>query len=367
MPALAEVASEKLQALASAGRARALVTSRRNGLLSFNCNDYLGLSQHPKVKEAGAAAMKNYGAGAGASRLVSGNHPLYAELEEKLAVWKETEAALVFGSGYLANIGVIPALVGKGDVVLADRLVHASMLDGIRLSGAKLLRFAHNDADNCAHLLAGCRAEHRHALILTEEVFSMDGDLAPLAALRDIATAQDAWLMVDGAHSLAACRSPADIYVGTLSKALGAYGGFVCAQKDVIAWLLTAARSFLFSTGLPPATIASASAALTIMMEDAAFVSSPLIKARRFTAALGLPLAQSPIVPLVLGSESRAVAASRALEAEGYLVAAIRPPTVPEGTSRLRFTFSALHEDADIDQLAAFIQAQGWVTKGNVK
>jgi len=371
MAALTEVAREKLQALTAAGRRRVLTDTAREGgmavvrsgkrLISFSCNDYLGLSQHPDVKAAAKAAVEKYGAGAGASRFVTGNHPLYASLEAKLAVWKGMEAALVFGSGYLANTGIIPALVGKGDLILADRLVHACLIDGALLSDAKLLRFKHNDMDDCQRLLEEHRGKHKHCLIVTDEVFSMDGDIAPLAELSALGSQYDAWLLADGAHSLAAEHAPVDIYVGTFSKALGSYGGFVAAKRDVIDYLATSARSLIFSTALPPAAVAAAEAALAILRADPVLAKAPLAKARLFTEATGLPLAQSPIVPLVLGEESKALKAAAEFEGAGYLAVAIRPPTVPEGTSRLRLAFSALHRDEDILALAGFIKNKGWV------
>lgn len=371
MPALNEVASKKLQEIAAQGRTRPLRMAVRDDaggliregrkLISFTCNDYLGLSQHPQVKQAAIEAVEQYGTGAGASRLVTGNHPLYHELEEKLARWKGTEAALVFGSGYLANMGMIPALMGKDDIILADKLVHACLIDGARLSGARFLRFRHNDPQDCERLLSLHRSEHRHALIVTDEVFSMDGDLAPLADLRSLAQTHDAWLMADSAHALTPHPIKVDINMGTLSKALGSYGGYVAGSKLLIDYLANSTRSFIFSTGLPPATIAAASAALTIAMNDPLLCRSPLDKARLFTQATGLPEAVSPIVPLQMGTEAKALSASTALEKAGYAVAAIRPPTVPEGTSRLRFTFSAMQHDEDILSLAQFITTQGWI------
>lgn len=371
MPALRDVASKKLQELADASRLRRLhATTRqpdgtvlRNGktLLSFTCNDYLGLSHHPAVKQAAAQAIHVFGTGAGASRLVTGNHPLYAALEAQLAAWKGSEAALVFGSGYLANSGIIPALVGKDDLIIADKLVHACLLDGARLSGATLLRFRHNDLEDCERLLHKQRASHRHALIITDEVFSMDGDLAPLAELKGLAERYDCWLLADGAHALAPSPVAVDVYVGTLSKALGAYGGYVAGSRPLIDLMASTARSFIYSTGLPPATIAAASASLNLLCQTPALAEAPLAKARLFTAQLGLPQAASPVVPLLLYDEAIALAASEKLEQEGFAVAAIRPPTVPEGTSRLRFTFSALHQDADILRLASIIRREGWV------
>ena len=365
MASLDNIASEKLQKLASQARKRSLITSERlsdarvirdgKQLISFSCNDYLGLSHHPQVIESALKATKKYGIGAGASRLVTGNHPLYAELEVKLAKWKGTEAALVFGSGYLANIGVIPAIIGKGDLIIADKLVHACLLDGAHLSGAKLLRFQHNDLADCERLLAQ-RQEHRNCLIIVDEVFSMDGDVAQLAELSAIANKYDAWLMADGAHSLFANSAEVDIFVGTLSKALGSYGGFVCASKAVIDYIATSARSFIFTTGLPPSVIASASAALDIMVSQPELGKKAIAHANIFTQALGLPEAFSPIVPVIYGDEKLAINAAKMLENEGFLVSAIRPPTVPENTARLRFAFSSAHKKEDILRVANLIK-----------
>jgi len=347
--------------------------AQRDGqpMLSFCCNDYLGLSQHPDVRRAARAALDEYGAGAGASRLVTGNHPLYAQLEARLARIKGTEAALVFGSGYLANLGIPPALVGAGDLIVADALVHASMHAGIRASRARAEFFAHNDMADCRRLIAGLRAQHAHCLIMTEGVFSMDGDRAKLAELCDLADEFDCWLMTDDAHGLgvlgagrgsaaeAGVAGRVPLQMGTLSKAVGSYGGYVCASRPVIELLVNRARSVIYATGLPPASVAASIAALERIETDPALVATPLALARRFTRALRAPPAQSPIVPLIVGAPDAAMAASGALAERGFLVTAIRPPTVPEGTARLRFTISAMHEPADVDRLAAAVHEIG--------
>jgi 8-amino-7-oxononanoate synthase len=339
-------------------------------LLSFSCNDYLNLSQHPAIKRAAIAAVERYGAGAGASRLVTGNHPLYAELERRLARIKGTEAAIVFGSGYLANNGIVPVLIGAEGLVLIDELAHACLYSGARLSRGKVLIFRHNDTAHLGELLEAHRAQHDHALILTDGVFSMDGDLAPVGELNAIAEAHEAWLMTDDAHGLGVVGGgrgasfaggrhvPVPLQMGTLSKAVGTYGGYLCASAPVVELMRNRARSFVYSTGLPPSVIASAIAALTLIEEDPAYCALPVEKARRFTRALGLPDAQSSIVPIVLGDEERALAAARLLAEQGFLAAAIRPPTVPVGTARLRLTFTARHPDAEIDRLAELVRTR---------
>lgn len=374
MPALDDILQQKLEVLAARQRMRRLKTTGRSGgvyvqrggkeLISFSCNDYLGLSQHPDVVAAGVEALAEYGAGAGASRLVTGNMPCYDELETRLAAYKGTQAACVFGSGYLANLGVVPALAGKGDLILADKLAHACMIDAARLSGATVMRFAHNNLDHCRMLLEANRGEHHHCLVMTETVFSMDGDRAPISALKKLAQSADAWLMTDDAHGFGVLPRhiiPADIQMGTLSKAAGVYGGYVCGSKTLIDYLKTAARSLIYSTALPPAVVASAAAAVSIITDEAELVAQPLARAREFTSALGMEAAQSAIVPVILKDSEKALAASQFLEERGFLVAAIRPPTVPENTARLRFAFSALHESEQVRQVASIIREQGWV------
>ena len=342
----------------------------RNGrrLLSFCCNDYLNLTHHPAIKEAAIQALRIYGVGAGASRLVTGNHPLFAELEARLARWKETEAATVFGSGYLANVGIIPALVGNGDLVLIDELSHACLWAGARLSGATVISFRHADVGHLETLLAERRRQHARALIATDGVFSMDGDLAPLPALAALTQQHDAWLMSDDAHGLGvvgggrgsnfvhAGKADIPLQMGTLSKALGAYGGYLCASAAVSDLIRNRARSLIYSTGLPPPIAAAAIAALDLIAREPGYAALPLAKAKAFARAASLPEPASPIVPVVLGEAEAALAASRLLEDHGFLVTAIRPPTVPAGTARLRLTFTAQHPDAEIERLAEIVR-----------
>lgn len=378
---LNDFARAKLDQLSNARLRRTLtdthridgIRAERDGrvLTSFCCNDYLNLSQDPRVKAAAVAAIETYGVGAGASRLISGNHPLYAALEARLASFKGAEAVAVFGSGFLANAGVPPALVGPDDLILIDRLSHASMHTGARLSRARVIRYEHNDLDHCRALLRAERAAHPRCLMMTEGVFSMDGDRAPLAPTASLAREFDAWLLCDDAHGfgvLGSGRGSAEesdpvvdipLSIGTLSKALGAYGGYLSASADVINLVQNRVRSFVYTTGLPPSVVASAIAALDIVESEPERVRAPLDHARRFARALQLQVPESQIVPIVVGDETATLDASAALEADGFLVGAIRPPTVPEGTARLRFTFSAGHEVADIDRLAESVRRIG--------
>ena len=374
---LTAYAQAKIDGLAAQSLARALKPTHRidsvwveregRRMISFSCNDYLGLSHHPAVKAAAVAAINLYGAGAGASRLVTGDHPLYGRLEARLAELKRTEAACVFGSGYLANTGIIPTFAGPGDLVVVDELAHACIWAGARLSGAQVLAFRHNDVGDLAARLARSRGAAGRALVATDGVFSMDGDIAPLDAISQAAREHDAWLLVDDAHGLGVLGGGAgaarlfpdariDLHMGTLSKAIGGYGGYVCATAPAIALIKMRARTLVYTTGLPPASVAAALAALDVIADEPARVAAPLAKARRFTAALELPEAQSAIVPIVLGAAETALAAAAAMEAEGLLVVPIRPPTVPPGTARLRVAFTAGHADATVDRLAEAVR-----------
>ncbi len=346
------------------------VTLERDGrrLVSFSCNDYLNLASDPRTKAAAIRAVERHGTGAGASRLVTGNHPMIEELEGRLARLKGTEAACVFGSGYLANVGIIPTLTQKGDLVLTDELAHNCINAGAQLSPGTTLRFRHNDLTHLEELLKQHRAAHDHVLVVTDGVFSMDGDLAPLAEMGELCARYDAWLMSDDAHGIgvmgggrgSAHLKPAmaavPLQMGTLSKAIGSYGAYLCASQPVVDLMKTRARTVIYSTGLPPAAVGAALAALDIIEGEPDYIALPVAKARRFTAALNLPAAESPIVPIILGDEVRALEAQSVLAEAGFLVTAIRPPTVPPGTSRLRFAFTALHSDDDIARVAAILR-----------
>ena len=371
--------AEKINKLEEGASFRKLKTTHRvaeaqshqagKSLISFSCNDYLGLSHHPTLLEKANEAARLYGTGAAASRLITGNYPLLEELEEKLAKLKNTQACLVFGSGFLANIGLIPALAGSDDLILVDELAHACLNSGARLSGAKVIRFKHNDYADLENHLTAQRKSSSKCLILTDTVFSMDGDLAPLPALRDIANRYDSWLVTDDAHGIGVIGAGrgggfafdppvvADVQMGTLSKALGSYGGYVCGSQKLVDLLVNRARSFVYSTGLPPMSTAAALAALEIIEQDPTLVDKPLAYAKQFCDRVGIPTPQSPIVPVIFGDNDTVMAVSEKLANEGFLVSAIRPPTVPDNTARLRIAFNASHKTADIDRLADLICA----------
>lgn len=377
MRSLDDFARDKLAQLDAALLRRRLVDSPREDgvwivregrrLLSFSCNDYLNLTQHPAIKAAAIAAVERWGVGSGASRLVTGNHPLLGELERRLARLKGAEAACVFGSGYLANTGIIPSLVGRDDLVLVDELAHACIWAGAQLSRARVLTFRHNDTGHAEELLSAHRGGHGRALLATDGVFSMDGDLAPLHALATLCARHDVWLMADDAHGLGVvgggrgssfaggAKADVPLQMGTLSKAIGGYGGYLCASEPVIDLIKTRARTLIYSTGLPPPTVAAAIAAIDLIEAEPEYAARPLAKARAFTAMLGLPPAESPIVPILIGEPEPTLEASRMLEREGFLVTAIRPPTVPKSTARLRVTFTADHPDTEIERLAGLI------------
>lgn len=373
-------ARAKLKALAERDALRALRPGdgdarcfRHQGrsFVAFASNDYLGLSHHPEVVAAGQEALR--AAGATASRLVVGDHLGYAPLEKALAALKGTEAACVFGSGYHANLGVIPALAGVEDVVFIDALAHACLFSGARLSRARVVVFPHDDVRALGELLRRERSSGRHALILTEGIFSMDGDGASLPELADLADAYDAWLLVDDAHatgvigasgagSASAAGLPANrvpLQIGTLSKALGGYGGFLCASRAVVDLMVTRARTLIYSTGLPPSVVAAASAALRVAEKEPWRRARAVDLARRVATALDLPEPKAAIVPVPIGGNADVMALHARLLARGLWVPAMRPPTVPEGTARLRISLSAAHSDDDVARLLDALRAEG--------
>jgi 8-amino-7-oxononanoate synthase len=357
------------------GRADRVVVKDGRELICFASNNYLGLTADEAVIGAASEATVRYGTGSGASRLVSGTMKLHVRLEEELASFKGTEAALLFGTGFAANLGTITALVGAEDIIYTDHLNHASIIDGSRLSKARLEIYAHADAEDLEHRLA-CnrdRAPGRRRLIITDGVFSMDGDLAPLPEILVLAETYDAWVLIDDAHATGVIGpsgagtadyygvdSPRLIRLGTLSKALGGEGGFVAGPVNLIDYLRHKARPFVFSTAPSPATVATALKALEIVRAEPHRRERLRANAGRMREGLRslgytVPDGSTPILPVMIGKPEQAVALSRALEDRGVLAPAIRPPTVPEGTSRLRVTAMATHTDSDIDRaLQAF-------------
>lgn len=336
-------------------------------------NNYLGLADHPRVRGAAAEAAMRLGTSAGASRLISGNMTIHRHLEQRLAEFKGAEAALLFGSGYLANCGTIAALVGKGGVVFSDELNHASIIDGCRLARAETFVYRHADVE---HLAWGLRkAGDRASLVATDGVFSMDGDLAPLAELHALARDHDARLLVDEAHATGAIgpggrgsvaaaglSGEVDVVIGTLGKALGGYGAYVCGSAELIEFVLNSARSFIFSTALPPSVVAAAGAALDLLVSRPKQIERLAANAtvlREGLVAEGLQLggSETQIVPVIVGGAADAMAiCERALE-RGVFAQAIRPPTVPEGTCRLRATAMATHRAAELRRAARVIGA----------
>src|SRR4051812_7930274 len=336
-------------------------------------NNYLGLADHPRVREAAADAAMRWGVGSGASRLVSGNMTVHRRLEEQLALFKGTSACVLFGSGYLANTGVIGTLAHEGDVVFSDELNHASIVDGCRLARAETFVYDHCDME---HLEWGLReAGGRGALIVSDGLFSMDGDVAPLEEIVELAQRYDSRVMVDDAHGMgtigpggrgsvadAGLEDEVDVVVGTLGKSLGSYGAYVCCDKPMAKWLVNSARTLIFSTALPPPAVAGAAAALDILVEQPGRVDKLRRNAEAMRDAfgdLGLDCGESEthIMPLVVGAADAAVAASERSLEEGVFAQAIRPPTVPEGTSRLRIAVMASHTRSEL-RLAARTLAQ---------
>jgi len=336
-------------------------------------NDYLGLAAHPALAAAAADAAVRWGTGAGASPLVSGHMTPHRQLEQQLAAFKGYDACLLFGSGFLANTGVIAALAGPGDVVLSDALNHASIVDGCRLSRAETIIYAHNDLaglERGLHQAAG-----RDAVIVTDAVFSMDGDVAPLAGIVELARRHGARVVVDEAHATGVLgpggrglvaelglEDGVDVITGTLGKALGSYGAFVCCRTETAQFLVNRARSLIFSTALPPTVVASALAALELLVDDSALVgrlgaNAQLLRAELAAAGLAVEAGTMPIIPLLVGAPETAVAISAEALARGAFAQAIRPPTVPDGTSRLRLAVSAAHTADDLGRAAAAISA----------
>jgi 8-amino-7-oxononanoate synthase len=334
-------------------------------LLNLSSNDYLGLALDSRIIEAARAAAARWGAGAGASRLVVGHLALHQAVEAKLADFKGTEAAVIFPTGYMANVGTISALMGPGDVIFSDRLNHASIYDGIKLSGAALQRFPHRDLNRLVEMLRGAGAVRRR-LIVTDSVFSVDGDLAPLADLVALKERYGAWLMIDEAHATGVLGDKGgglaealgltrrvDIHMGTFSKALGSQGGFVAGDRRLVDYLHNRARSFIYSTALAPPVLGAIDAALTIVAQEPErrrFLGRQADLFRHSLLAAGLDIlgSETQIIPVLVGENGRTLEFAARLMDQGLMAVALRPPTVPPGKARVRFSLSAAHAEADL-------------------
>ena len=363
------------------GLRRSVVTpERRDGVRAslgsreyvlFTSNDYLGLTAHPEVIAAAGEAAGRFGAGAGSARLLHGSTPLHEELQERLARLTGKQSCLLFSSGYMANLGLLAALAGNGDAIFHDERAHASIIDGARLSRAAALSYPHNDAGRLDDLMR--RTSARRRLVVTESVFSMDGDLAPLEALGETASRHDALLVVDEAHAIGVFGGgsgllggleqdiPA-VVTGTLSKALGSVGGFVAGDRELVEFLVDRARTFIFDTALPPSAVAAAAAALDVARNEPWRRKRALDLGETLRSSfnrLDYPpsCSDSQIVPVLLGRPAAAIAAEKHLEAHGILARAVRPPAVPRGTSRIRFGVTAVHEEEHLRQAAAALES----------
>jgi 8-amino-7-oxononanoate synthase len=382
----------QLRAIKGSQGPRLVVDGR--AVVNFSSNDYLGLANDPLLREVALRAIERYGVGAGASRLVCGNLAPYGELEVRLAAFKGKQAAVVFGSGYAANVGTICALVGKGDTIILDKLDHASIVDGARQSGATIRVYPHGDLNKLEKLLKQNRIGHSaRTLVITETVFSMDGDIAPLREIVELKDRYGAWLMVDEAHATGlygarrrgvaealSVEERVEVTVGTLSKALGCVGGFVCGSRLLVELLVNRARSLIYSTALPPAMVAAAGATVEFVMSRAGEARCAKLWRRAGELSRGLghqsvgsvPTARLPrmvgraaysapagsaIIPLVLGDEARAVEFSRRLLERGFFAPAIRFPTVARGAARLRLSVTATHTSGQIQSLLGALRA----------
>lgn len=345
-------------------------------VINIASNNYLGLTTHPKLREAAMAALKKYGVGSGAVRTVAGTMKIHMELEKKIAQFKNVEACVVFQSGFTANAGTVSAILGKDDFIISDELNHASIIDGARLSRAKIKVFRHKDTAHAEELLKEVQNEPGHKILITDGVFSMDGDIGPLPALCDLAEKYGAIMMVDDAHASGVLgrngrgtidhfnvHGRVDVQVGTLSKAIGALGGYVCGSKDLIDFLYHRARPFLFSTSHPPSVAATCIAAFEVLEEEPELIDKLWGNTRFFKKELGLlgfnigggntPASETPITPIIVGEGKLAMDFSRELFKEGVFVTGIAFPTVPEGKARLRTIMSATHTQ---DQLSRALE-----------
>jgi glycine C-acetyltransferase len=369
---------QDLQDLASAGMYRALkridspqgreITLEGKRVLNFCSNDYLGLSNDERIKKAAIEAVEEYGFGSGASRLVCGNMAPHERLEEELAQFKNTESALVYSSGYMANTGIIPALMDRHSIVLSDKLNHASIVDGIVLSRAELLRYPHADMEALHHMLKDLPTD-KSKLIITDTVFSMDGDTAPLRGIVELARQYGAMVMVDEAHAFGVLgahggglveelglQSQVEVQMGTLSKAAGCFGAYVCGTKALREYLINKSRSFIYTTAMPPALAQAARVGVQIIRQEdrrrhQLKISADYLREQLKTMGFDTMNSTTPIIPILVKDPVEAKAMSARLLEQGIFLQAIRPPTVPVGTSRLRLTVTASHTQQDLDQL----------------
>lgn len=342
----------------------------RNGktILNFSSNDYLDLSSHPDIVKASRRYLEQFGCGSGASRLMSGNLAVHEQLDQDIASYKGYPAALTFGSGFLANAGIIPALAGRTDCIFTDKLVHASILAGIRLSGARLLRFEHNNAGHLEKLIKGKSNRSGRKLVITESVFSMDGDIAPLTDIATVCEQNSAMLMVDEAHATGIfgaggnglindfrLRGKVNIAMGTFSKALGNYGGFCACSAPMRSWLVTRARSLIYTTSLPPAVAGGCRKALEVLRRQPELGNELLERAKIFReelekAGLDTGKSESQIIPVIIGDSKATLSLSKRLYEHGILATAVRPPTVPRGSARLRLSLTLAHTPEDLQR-----------------
>ena len=363
------VADDALRAVAAANQRRAprdldggrpdtVLSSTGQPVVSFASNDYLGLTQHPAVRAAARTAVDAYGTGSGSARLIVGSRPVHSRLEERIAAWRRTGAAVLFTTGYAANLGVLDTMGRWASVICSDELNHASIIDGCRLARAPTRIYAHCDTAAVDRLLGDAGGP---GIVVSDSVFSMDGDLAPLADLSSVCARHGALLILDDAHLVLDHPEPLHpgcrvLRVGTLSKAVGSLGGFVCGPETFTDLLVNKARSYIFTTAAAPASAAAAAAAIDVIDSGEGDRLKARLRANIDRIRPGHP---SPIIPMIVGAEDRAVAASGALAAEGILVPAIRPPTVPAGTSRLRVTVSAAHTRDDLKRLTEALRGAG--------
>ena len=331
-------------------------------------NNYLGLTHDIRVQQAAIQAVQHYGSGSGGARLTSGSFPLFNELETAISDFKHTEQALIFNTGYMANVGTITALMNKHSVIISDELNHVSIIDGCRLSGAQIERYKHKDVEHAEYILKNYKSAHK--MIITDGVFSMDGDIAPLDRLYELSKDYNALLMVDDAHATGVIGNgrgtahhfgltDVDVQLGTLSKALGSVGGYVAGRKELIEYLINYSRSFIFSTALSPADIGAALEALRIIHDDSSVVDTlreNTVYMSHKLQAMGIDCDdETPIFPIVVGENDRALTLARELKERSIIITAIRPPTVPVGESRLRMTVTAAHSKEQLDYVAQML------------